>query len=153
MSQRLFDPSTLLDAPLEENALRRDPIPAGETIAQVTEIGFSDGVSQKTGTAWNRMDVKLSLDDPSYLRDIPWNDGHTAVVTTLGIMLDMTDGGGIATGPNKNVRLGRFRDACNCNGKPLSTLVGQRVRISITHKPHPKEAGVILDEITGYTRA
>ncbi len=150
--ERLFDPS-LLTAQLDANATRREPLPIGEAIAQVVDISFDGGTSQKTGREWNRMDVKLSIDDPSYLRDIPGNDGNTPVVTTLGIMLDMTEAGGIATGPNKNIRLGRFRDACGVNGQPLSAVVGQRLRIAIGHKPHPTEPDVVLDEITGYTKA
>lgn len=149
--ERLFDPS-LLSASLEANATRRDPLPIGECVAQVVDISFDGGTSKKTGAPWNRLDAKLSIDDPSYLRDIPGNDGNTPVITTLGIMLEMTEGGGIATGPNKNVRLGRFREACGVNGKPLDALVGQRVRIQINHKPHPTEPAVVLDEIIGYTK-
>jgi hypothetical protein len=148
---RLFDPSSLLDSALDANETRRDPLPAGECVAQVVDISFADGISKKTGQPWNRLDAKLTIDDPSYLRDIPGNNGQS-VTTTLGIMLDLTDSGGIATGPNKNIRLGRFREACGVNGKPLSSLVGQRVRISIGHKPHPTDLEVVLDEILGYTK-
>lgn len=149
---KLFDPveaQNLMEMALEENATRRDPLPQGETTAQIMELKFSGGVSQKTGNPWNRMDCTLEISDPEYLAQIPGSPEKAT--TTLGIMLDMNNGQ-IATGPNKNIRLGRLRAAAGVNGKPLSALQGQFVRITIGHKPHPTEEGVVLDEVTGYTQ-
>ncbi len=149
---KLFDPveaQNLMDMALEENATRRDPLPQGETTAQIMELKFSGGVSQKTGNPWNRMDCTLEISDPEYLSQIPGSPEKAT--TTLGIMLDMNNGQ-IATGPNKNIRLGRLRAAAEVNGKPLSALQGQFIRITIGHKPHPTEEGVVLDEVTGYTQ-
>lgn len=150
---RLFDPSeaqNLLDANLEANATRRDPLPQGEAVAQISEIKFAGGVSAKTQKPWNRMDLTLEITDPEYLSQLP--DSPEKAVTTLGIMLDMNNGQ-IATGPNKNIRLGRLREAAGVNGRPLSALQGAFIRIAIGHKPHPTEEGVVLDEIAGFTRA
>lgn len=149
---KLFDPveaQNLMEMALEENATRRDPLPQGETTAQIMELKFSGGISQKTGNPWNRMDCTLEISDPEYLSQIPGSPEKAT--TTLGIMLDMNNGQ-IATGPNKNIRLGRLRAAAGVNGKPLSALQGQFVRITIGHKPHPTEEGVALDEVTGYTK-
>lgn len=149
---KLFDPveaQNLMEMALEENATRRDPLPQGETTAQIMELKFSGGVSQKTGNPWNRMDCTLEISDPEYLSQIPGSPEKAT--TTLGIMLDMNNGQ-IATGPNKNIRLGRLRAAAGVNGKPLSALQGQFIRITIGHKPHPTEEGVVLDEVTGYTQ-
>jgi len=148
---RLFDPvsaQNLLDGALEENATRRDPLPIGEAIAQITEMKFVGGTSAKTGKDWNRLDCKLEITDPEYLSSVP--NSPEKVYTNLGIMLDM-NGGQIATGPNVNVRLGRLRSAAGVNGKPLSALNGQFIRITIGQKPHPTEPDVVLDEVTGYT--
>lgn len=149
---KLFDPveaQNLMEMALEENATRRDPLPQGETTAQIMELKFSGGISQKTGNPWNRMDCTLEISDPEYLSQILGSPEKAT--TTLGIMLDMNNGQ-IATGPNKNIRLGRLRAAAGVNGKPLSALQGQFVRITIGHKPHPTEEGVVLDEVTGYTQ-
>ncbi len=153
---RLFDPAStaaLLETDLEANATRRDPLPAGEVIAQVmgTKIaaGMSKGRDGKAPAPWTRLDVQLEITDPEYLAN--YGDGTLPkATTTLGIMLDMADGK-IAVGPNKNVRLGRFREACGVNGKPLSALYGQMVRIMVGHKPHPDDPSITLDEITGYS--
>ncbi len=149
---KLFDPveaQNLLEMALEENATRRDPLPQGEITAQIMELKFSGGISQKTENPWNRMDCTLEISDPEYLSQIPGSPEKAT--TTLGIMLDMNNGQ-IATGPNKNIRLGRLRAAAGVNGKPLSALQGQFIRITIGHKPHPTEEGVVLDEVTGYTQ-
>lgn len=146
----LFDPVSLMNENLEQNATRRDPLPAGEVIAQIVDMKFADGVSNKTGNPWNRMDVTLEITDPNYLAQYP--GGAEKLTTQLGIMLDMNDGQ-IAVGPNKNIRLGRLREACGQNGKPLAALMGQMLRISIAHKPHYLRPEEIVDEVVGYTKA
>jgi len=157
---RLFDPTQLLSAPLPENATRRDPLPAGEVCGQITKIGFSSGTSNKPGQPkqdWTRLDCSIEITDPEYCSQIEGNPEKC--MTTLGVMLDMRDNQ-IAYGPNVNVRLGRLREATGTNGKPLDQMVGQWLRLSIGHKPHPKDDGtpdtefygVILDEIVNYTK-
>lgn len=160
MANRLFDPVSLLDAQVEANATRRDPLPVGEVNAQIISLDIAEGVSRKPNkpeTPWARLDCKLEITDPEYCSQIPGNPDK--VVSSLGIMLDMNNGA-IATGPNKNVRLGRLREATGTNGKPLGQMVGQWIRVSITHKPHPKDdgendefRGVVLDEISAFTKA
>ena len=149
---RLFNPDDMLNQELGAGATRRDPLPAGEVIAQITELKFTDGTVKKQGPnfgkPWSRLDAKLEITDSEYLSQIP--DAPEKALTNLGIMLDMEDGR-IQMGPNKNIRLNRLREACGVNGKPLGALMGQYVRVSIIHKPHPTEEGVVLDEISGYT--
>lgn len=145
----LFDPTSLLNSDLGENSTRREPLPVGEPIAQITKIDFKSGESSKG--KWNRLDVSLEISDRDYMAG--YIDGSQEKAnTSLGIMLDMTDHGGIAVGPNKNVRLGRFREACGVNGKPLSALVGQFVRVAIQHKPAYNDPSQIADEITGFSK-
>lgn len=152
---RLFDPVTLLNEDLEENATKRDPLPIGEVLAQVTKLKMSSGKikdGERRGEDWNRLDISLEITDREYLQD--YSDGTADKATTiLGIMVELTPEGKIATGANKNVRLGRFREACGANGKPLSALQGQFVRLSIGRKPNPNDPSEELDEITGYTKA
>lgn len=145
----LFDPASLLNSDLGENSTRREPLPVGEPIAQITAINLKSGESAKG--KWNRLDISLEIADRDYMAG--YVDGtQEKALTNFGIMLDMTDQGAIAVGPNKNVRLGRFREACNVNGKPLSALVGQYVRVSIQHKPAYNDPSQIADEITGFSK-
>lgn len=146
----LFDPASLLNSDLGENSTRREPLPVGEPVAQVSKIDVKSGNSAKG--PWSRLDITLDISDPSYMST--YLDGsQDKAITNLGIMLDMTEHGGIATGPNKNVRLGRLREAAGVNGKPLSALVGQFIRVSIAHKPAYNDPSQIADEIVGFTKA
>jgi len=151
---RLFDPVDLMNQPIEANATKRDPLPIGETVAQITELKFSSGTSNKPGKPsmeWTRLDCTLELTDPEYVSQIPGNTSGKAI-TFLGIMLDM-NGQQIAVGPNKNIRLGKLREAAGVNGQPLNMLVGQYIRIQVSQKPHPTDpdSGPI-SEITSYTK-
>jgi len=149
---RLFDPvdaQNLLDAQMAAMDTRRVPLPQGETTAQILEISFDGGISNKNGKPWNRMNAKLEITDPEYVSQYP--GGADKLTTTLGLMVDM-DNGRLAVGPNKNIRLGRLREAAGVNGKPLSMLQGQFIRIAIGHKPDSKDPEIIRDEIIAYTK-
>lgn len=146
---KLFDPVSLMNEVVEANATRRDPLPVGETTAQITKMEFAEGISKKTQKPWNRLDLTLEITDPEYLAQVPGTPEK--VVTNLGVMLELQNGS-IATGPNKNIKLGRLREATGTNGKPLAMMEGAFIRITIGQKPHPTEEGVVLDEVVGYTK-
>lgn len=151
---RLFDPVDLMNQPIEANATRRDPLPIGETTAQITEIKFRSGTSNKPGKPsvdWTSLNATLEITDPDYVSQVP-GARDDKVTTFLSIMLDM-NGGQPAVGPNKNIKLGRLREAAGVNGQPLNMLIGQHIRIQISQKPHPTDPeGGNVDEITSYTK-
>lgn len=151
---KLFDADALMNENIAANATKRDPLPIGETTAQIMECKISDGVSgpnsKNPGTPWARLDCKLEITDPEYLAQIPGNPSKAT--TFLGVMLDLQNGS-IAVGPNKNIRVGRLREAAGCNGKPLSAIPGNFIRIAIGHKPHPTDPeGGVLAEVVSYTK-
>lgn len=151
---RLFDPVSLLNEDLDANATKRDPLPVGEVLAQITAMKFSSGTiknGDRRGEPWDRLDVTLEISDRDYLAG--YGDGtQDKVTTTYGVMLEMTPDRKIATGANKNTKLGRFRDAAGVNGKPLAALQGQFIRIAVGHKPHPTDENAVMDEITSFTK-
>jgi hypothetical protein len=153
----LFDPVAFLNENAPANATRRDPRPIGEALGQVTKLDIRDGTvkkrdSERFGQPWYRMDFTIEVTDPEYLalRENPTGDKETFI---YGIMYDADDAGRPKVGPNVNIALGRFRDACNANGKPYAACIGAPVRIMVTQKPHPTETDVVRDEVTGVTRA
>jgi hypothetical protein len=151
----LFDASSLLNENLAANATKREPLPIGETIAQIMHIEVKDGKAgpnaKNPGAPWFRLDNRLEITDPAYLSQIPGSPDKATLFH--GIMLDVTDGA-IASGPNKNVNLGKWRDAAGVNGKPLNQLIGQFVRIQIGHSPIPNEPeGGVRHEVVGFTKA
>ena len=150
---KLFDAESLMNENLEANATKRDPLPVGETVAQIMEARWDEGVSgphtKNPGKPWNRMTVKLEITDPEYLSQIIGTPDKAT--TYLGVMVDM-EGGRLATGPNKNIQLGKLRDAADVNGKPLNMLIGQFIRIAVGHKPHYKNPEEIQDEVVSFTK-
>ena len=147
---RLFDPVAFLNEELAENATVRDPLPEGTVLAQVTSLKKVDGKTKDGTGTWDKLNVSLEITDRDYLANAVGQPDKA--VTTLGIMLEM-NGQQIATGPNKNVRLGKFRAACGVNGKPLAALIGQMVAITIVHKPNPNDPESVLDDISAFAPA
>lgn len=140
----LFSPEALLNAKFEAaNATRRDPLPIGETLAQVTKLDFANG--EKDGKPWYKLNVQFSISDNEYLAKAQ----REVATITYGIMLDMTEAGTFAMGPNKNVSLGRLREATGTNqpGKGLNDMLGQYVRIQIGHRPDKNDPSIVYDEV------
>jgi hypothetical protein len=151
---RLFDPVDLMSQQVEANATKRTPLPVGETTAQITKMEIKDGKSgpnsRNPGTPWARLDLTLEITDPAYLATV--GDGtREKAMMFHGIMLDLTKDGKIATGEDRNVRLGKLREACGVNGQPLNALMGQWVRIQIAHKPHHEDPADTVAEVSAIT--
>lgn len=154
MSNRLFDPVSLLNENIEANATKRTPLPIGEGIAQITKMELKDGKAgpqaKNPGAPWARLDLTLEITDPEYLKLV--GDGNQEkAITFYGVMLDMQNGA-IAVGPDKNIKLGKLREAAGVNGQPLNMLLGQQIRFMMGQKPHPTEPDSILSEIIGVTK-
>jgi len=150
---RLFDPVALMNENIAANATKRTPLPPGETPAQITKIEFAEGKAgaqaKNPGAPWYRLDCTLEITDPQYCAQIPGQPERA--VTFYGVMLDVVNGE-IATGENKNVKLGKLRDAAGVNGQPLNMLIGQYIRVAIGQKPNPKEPSEIISEVVSVTK-
>lgn len=148
----LFDTDAFFDAQFEaSNATRRDPLPPTDAVlAQVTKLDKTGGISGE-GKAWYKLNVQWTISDPDYLAKA----GREKATITQGIMLDVTDAGTIAMGPNTNIGLGRFREAVGINqpGKSLNDAMGQYGKIKIGHRPDPKDSSIVYDEVTGVVKA
>ena len=140
----LFSPEALLNAKFESaNATRREPLPAGETMAQITKLDFASGSTERG--PWYKLNVTLDLADAEYLTKAQ----REKATITYGLMLDMTDAGTFAMGPNKNVQLGRLREATGTNqpGKGLNDMIGQYVRVTIGHRPDKNDPAIVYDDV------
>ena len=134
MSQ--FDPNQFLDMQFNEaNDTKVVPIPVGEHFAAIDKVEVrpwtSKADSTKSGLA---LDVLWSIQDPSVLAEL----GRDKATVKQGIMLDLTEAGGIAMGKGQNVSLGRLREAVGLNepGKPFafSMLMGRQAKVKVEHR-------------------
>ena len=132
----MFNPDQFLDMQIEgQNDTKIIPVPAGEYTAMIEEVKVRQWQSKadpaKSGLT---LDVQWSIDDASVKELL----GRDKVTVKQGIMLDLTDAGGLDMGKGRNVGLGRLREALDLNqpGRPFSftMLTGRVARVSVTHR-------------------
>lgn len=153
----LFDPASLLQAPLPDaNDTKRTNLPAGEVIGVCSDVEIVSGHSPKTGDLWVKVNSKYEITDQEYLK--PAN--LEKAILTYGMMLELTDGGAIATGTNKNVKFGAWRAAhrVNVSGKQLTDAVGTPAKLMIGQRVDPEKKDddgkfLVYDDVKGITRA
>ena len=132
----MFNPDQFLDMQIEgQNDTKIIPVPAGEYTAMIEEVkvrqwqGKAD--PSKSGLT---LDLQWSIDDASVKELL----GRDKVTVKQGIMLDLTDAGGLDMGKGRNVGLGRLREALDLNqpGRPFSftMLTGRVARVSVSHR-------------------
>lgn len=132
----MFNPDQFLDMQFEgQNDTKVVPVPAGEYTAMIEEVkvrqwqGKAD--PSKSGLT---LDIQWSVDDPSVKELL----GRDKVTVKQGIMLDLTDAGGLDMGKGRNIGLGRLREALDLNqpGRPFSftMLTGRVARVSVSHR-------------------
>lgn len=133
MSQ--FDPNQFLDLQITEaNDTKTIPVPAGEFLAVVDDVKCRTWNSKDGSKSGLTLDVTWSIDDAGVKELL----GREKVTVRQGVMLDMTEAGGLDMGKGRNVGLGRLREATNLNtpGQPFafSMLVGRPAKVNVSHR-------------------
>lgn len=132
----IFSPESFLDMQItESNDTKIVPIPVGEYMAAVKDVKVRPWQSKndpsKAGIA---LDIVWLIDDASVKEFL----GREEVTAKQGIMLDMTEAGGLDVGKGKNVSLGRLREAVGLNtpGQPFSftMLSGRAAKVKVEHR-------------------
>ena len=132
----MFSPEQFLDMQINEsNDTKIVPVPVGEYFAVVKEVKARPWQSKadlsKAGIA---LDIQWSLDDAS-VRSLL---GRDEVSVKQGVMLDMSEAGGLDMGKGKNIGLGRLREATGLNtpGQPFSftMLTGRMAKVKVEHR-------------------
>ena len=148
----MFDPNQFLDMQTTDaNDTKVVPVPVGEYLAQVSEVKARTWTSKsdptKSGVA---LDVQWEIEDANVKALL----GRDKVTVKQGIMLDMTESGGLDMGKGKNIGLGRIREACGLNtpGQPFaaSMLTGRMAKVSVTHRV---DGDQIYSEVKGVAKA
>lgn len=150
MSQSQFDPEAFLNAQHQgANATQFKPCPAGEYNAVVDDVKPREWRSKDGTKSGVALDVLWSIDS-----DVVRNElGRDKVIVTQGIMLDLELSGALATGENKNVRLGQLREAVGLNdaSAPFSfgMLRGRAAKVKVEHEVYNNAP---MAKVTGAVR-
>lgn len=132
----MFSPEQFLDMQVtESNDTKTIPVPVGEYTAVAEEVKCRQWQSKKDPSmAGLALDIKWSIDD-SAVKELL---GRDKVTVNQGIMLDLTDSGGLDMGKGRNIGLGRLREALGLNapGQPFSFMMvsGRVAKISVSHR-------------------
>ena len=131
-----FDPDQFLAQTVEQaNDNKIVPCPAGEFMGYVKDFKARQWTSKKdpsnSGVA---LDITWSIDDQGVKQLLDRDE----VTVKQGIMLDMTEQGGLDMGKGKNVGLGRLREALGLNvpGQAFSIpmLSGRVAKLTVAHR-------------------
>lgn len=139
MSQ--FNPEQFLDQTVTEaNDTIVIPVPVGDYTAVATEVKCRSWQSKNDPSlAGLALDITWEIDDESVKELL----GRQKVTAKQGIMLDLTDSGGLDMSKGRNVALGRLREALDLNqpGVPFSfsKIPGRVARISVSHRINGEE--------------
>lgn len=133
-----------------------DPIPVGEHMAQIgtgeKDVDVTYGVSQKNNKAWLRLDLTLIYTDPNLAAQLK----RDVVKGRWGIMLDLDDNGKVDFRPQRNVTLGKLRDAVGQNRSGpwnFNMLKGAVIKVKVAHEPNPNDPTSPYSNVVGVTRA
>lgn len=135
MSDSAFDPEAFLRGTVQgANSTQFIPCPVGEYPAIVDDVKARPWKSEEKGTSGVVLDVLWSIDSEAVRQEL----GRDKVVVSQGVMLDLTESGGIDQGKGKNVRLGQLRDAVGLNDPSADfnflMLKGRAAKVKVEHE-------------------
>jgi hypothetical protein len=150
MATSTFNPDTFLAQEIKgANETKFTPIPKGEWKAYIDELGMDEYENQPI------LIVGMIIPDEQLKKQLGMEQPKIAD----RIFLDY-ENGALAFGMNKNVKLGRLREATGLNDpkKPFNfnMLRGQTVMIMVDHtegKPGTANAGETFARVTRYAKA
>lgn len=151
-----FDPNAFLQASTsEQGSIVSVPVPVGEYLAVISEVKARTWQSKdgtKNGIA---IDLVYDIDDAKVKEFL----GRTKVTITQGLMLDLTEQGGLDMGKGRNVQLNRVREATGLNvaGQPFAPnmFAGRVVKLSVGNRPsdRPQDPpGTLFSDVLGVAR-
>ena len=134
----MFDPASFIDQEIVgENSTFTVPVPVGDYMAIAEKVDVRQWTGkQDTTKSGLTLEVFWSIDDQG-VKDML---GRDKVTVKQGIMLDLTEEGGLDMGKGKNVGLGKLRAALDLNnaGQAFSfnQIPGRMARVKVEHRPN-----------------
>lgn len=144
-----FSPEDILNASTEgQMATQFAPVPEGEWAAYVEKLEVRSGTSQN-GNDWTALDVFWTITEPSVIAELEMDEPKVR----QSVFLDFDESGTLAMGKNKNIGLGRLREAVGQNG-PGAWSMGQLEGASaIVRVEHREYEGKTFAEVKGVAAA
>lgn len=149
-----FDVESFLNqTTTEANSTKLEPVPEGEYVGIISKVSARQWQNKtdpsKSGVT---LDVTWDVDDGALKEKL----GRDKITVRQGVMLDLSDTGGLDTGKGKNVGLGRLREAVGLNdpGRPFAfaMLTGKPAKIAVKHRIDPNDAEKVYDEVRGVAK-
>lgn len=142
----MFNADTFLNQTTETAfETRRQPVPEAEYIAVVDDVKFRQAKESII------LDVFWAIDNSALAEKI----GLKKVTVRQSIFCDIDSFGKFEVGPNKNIQLGRLREALGQNTGPWSPsmLKGQGpVKLMVSNRVDDKDPTLIYDDVKAVTR-
>jgi hypothetical protein len=136
-----FDPQSFLNNTAIEGAMETKFVtcPAGEYNAPIIDVAARSIKDKTTGEESPIVDVIWGVSDAA----VQAATGMEVVKVRQSIFIDLTPQGGLASGPGKNIQLGRLREALKQNDPSVSwnfnMLKNAVAKIKVEHSPNPKD--------------
>lgn len=132
------------------------PVPDGDHMGQIgveeKSVDISHGVSPKNNKPWMRLDVQVELTDPNLKAQLK----REKVTVRYGIMLDLNEQGKLDMRPQRNVNLGKLRDAVNQN-RPgpwsFAMLKGQPIKVRTKQRKAEDGSDNIYTDVVAVAKA
>jgi len=136
----MFDINAFLDQTIEqENSTVAIPVPVGDYTAVADKINLRQWTKKDDPSVSGlTLEVFWLIDDQGVKELL----GRDKVTVKQGVMLDLTEAGGLDMGKGKNVALGKLRAALDLNthGQAFSfnQIPGRMAKIKVSHRTNPE---------------
>lgn len=148
-----FDASKFLEQSTDKAMqTSMSPCPEGEYLAQVEKVEafpVKDRETQQVRSDAFRLQLTWDILDQELLESID----RKGITVRQSIFIDLDEDGSFADGKDKNVSLGKLRDAVGQNSGSWtpSNLIGQQAVVKVTHRPNPQDDSQVYAQVSAVT--
>lgn len=124
----------------QSNATSFVPIPEGEYDAYIEGYKFREAKDSVL------LDITWVIPDEQLAEKLNMEQ----VTARQSMFLDMTQDGNLDFGTNRNVRLGRLREALGVNGPGFqwAQLIGKAAKIAVSQRPDANDSTIIYNDVS-----
>ncbi len=143
-----FDPMSFLDASITDSLdTKVIPCPQGEYTGVIDSIAPEMWKSADGSKSGMKLNVNWLIESQE-VKDFLARD---TVKVKQQIFLDVTDDGKLETGPQKNIGIGRLREALDLNNKgqafSFNMLPGRSAKVVVSHRPDNRDPENVFAEV------